>query len=102
MQVFASGDPNNAIELFTDLTQNNVEDVVNSGSGFIDVEVIDFDTPPAPFVFPTTTLTARYTLAGGDSGLTGISDADYIGTTDPVTGERTGLKLLENRDEVNS
>lgn len=91
----------NLLETWDNLTKANVEATVNSGSRYIGVDDLGNDVPPAPATFAAETPTAQsYYLSGGEDGITGLSDADYIGTIDTETGQRSGLKTLEDVNKI--
>lgn len=91
----------NLLESFDNLTKETVEQRVNPNSIWIDVDDNDNDTPPSPVVIGTPVATPEeYYLQGGADGITAMSDADYIGVIDPITGIATGLKSLQDIERL--
>ncbi|MGF9909486.1 phage tail protein [Brevibacillus porteri] len=66
--------------------------VVNTSSGHFVLENLNSIDPTNPESRPA--IKAKTQLAGGNNG-TAVTDSDRVGTYDPGTGKRTGLKLLE-------
>lgn len=62
-------------------------------------DVSDYITITGLAAAPTTLQTGTYTLAGGGDGLSGLSEADYIGIAGtPPTIPTTGLQLFANAE----
>ena len=66
---------------------NYVQKIVNAESLFVDVNMTTVRNP----VVPNT-----YTLSGGNNGTSGITSSTIIGTIDSVTGDKSGLTLLDD------
>lgn len=98
IEVFS--DTNLLLNTFDNLTQDNVENAINGVSPNIVVTVVDFDVPPDPIVFNATNAAVKRFLGGGVSGITALTDADFIGTIDPVTGARSGLKAFADPELI--
>jgi hypothetical protein len=93
----------NLLESYDNLTKGIVENTINNASRYIRVDDHGNSIPPAPTTFsnPGTIPAALYFyLSGGEDGISAISDADYIGTVDPATSKKTGLKALEDVDKL--
>jgi len=74
-------------EQYTDLnldatSSNYVETVINNQSKYITVTNM-FSSSPSPNNLPAV---GTYQLAGGNDGLTGITDTDYVGSATSKTG----------------
>lgn len=75
------------VESFEDLAKADLEDVINNGSSYITLVIVDEETE---------IVSGTYKLVGGSDGLEDITSTDYIG--DEALG--TGLYAFEN-DAIN-
>jgi uncharacterized protein len=92
-------------ERFSGLTLENVPgrfyvDQINNGSTLIEVGILAAGTAGQPFLFPSGADGLRIVLdTGGIDGTAPPTDLDYVGT-DPGPGKRTGIKALEDIDQI--
>lgn len=78
------------LETFYGLTLDTIEDEIANHSRYLAA------LSGTPTVFPKA---GTYTLTGGDDGLTGILDTDFIG--DKLGGVRTGLQIFGANVDIN-
>lgn len=89
--------PLTAAETYDNLTSvQEAVDTINAKSAEFEAENLNSASAGAD-AFPANALATA--LAGGSDGAA-LVEADYIGTTNAVTGEKTGLELLKTSAEV--
>ncbi|MBI5877218.1 MAG: phage tail sheath subtilisin-like domain-containing protein [Chloroflexi bacterium] len=91
-------------EQFGGLTLENVTgkyfaNVINGSSTLIEIDTAALPAGTHPFLYPSAPDGLRFTLTGGNNGAAAPTDADYKGV-DNGPGNRTGLKALEDIDQV--
>lgn len=85
------------VETFDNMVKDSASDnfhetILSSGSDYIEsVDVADVNGVPTP---------GTYTLAAGVNGISDVASADYIGAI-TTTGDRTGLELFSNPNNIN-
>lgn len=95
------------VEQFTGLTMETVTgkyyvDVINNASRLIEIEIDPLAPLPTikhPLMFPSAPDGLRIMLTGGTNGAAPPTDIEYKGV-DNGPGNRTGLKALEDIDQV--
>ena len=75
----------------------NAEDVINGTSTYVTVtnQISGSTVPDGTDASPDTSL-----MTTGKNGITGLVDADYVGTINVATGARSGLKVFEEVDTL--
>ena len=92
-----TADGTDNVVFFDNLTIATVEDVINGQNSWIEVEtqgVANFPTKSFTYPGQTAPTPPLHFLAGGKSGISGLVDADYIGSVAGKT--KTGLRSLED------